>query len=245
MKKFLKLLVTIIVILVIGYTIYFLMENTSQYNARNSGDLIFNNSDDILNQSGNNEISLENQSGNAENMKLPSGEENVEFEQTNNTEIIGNEDEEVGISGDNQLQNDWESKVEEIKNIKNQNLSAIPTKTLEENIDIDIIVGKDKVFSELSKISQVSGTVQVAGSMVYIMPDSELLDNTQYHYDKNGNLILYVRELSEYDKEARYYFENGTPIIINFTVEKKHQMDFEKAEEIFQRAKLVYEKYMN
>ena len=262
MKSFLKFLVTIVVILVMVFTVHFLAKNMSQYNANNnSGDLIIDDlnnnqsgnieiNSDMENQSGNTEINsdMENQSGNIEINNEQNQELEQEFQNGDNKDFnsdsIKISGEMIINSGDKYLINDWDSKIEAIKKIENQNKSAVPSKTIEDNVGIDIMGNMVQDFMESFETDELAVTVQVAGSMVYIIPASDFLDNTQFHYDENGNLILYIREFIGIGGEARYYFENGTPIIINMKVDKKNQMQFESTDEILQRSKIVYDKYM-
>lgn len=228
MKKFIKFIVTILVVCIIGSTLYFVLKMNSDYQSSNSsGD---NLSGDTL---------LEN---------TPSGELNEEVdnnlnvdENINNTENNSNEN----IENPEKTQVlTIEEKENKIKEIENQNRTSNLTKTLEDNVGIDVMGTKNTEFLESTGMDAISINVQVAGTMVYIIPAPDFIDNAQYHYDENGNLVLYICELTGIGGEIRYYFENGNLLSQSYNVEEGAQINFENAEEIIQRANIIYEKYM-
>lgn len=230
MKRFLKFVVTIVVILVITFTIYFLMKNMSRYETKHNNDTTL--------QSGNSQ----------ENYEIENLEKNEENNVQNGNKIIDDvkSQEPSGeiVSSDNNFTKDLDSKIKTIKNIENQNESAIPTDTIEDNLGIDILGTDFQSFFQAFQIEEAAVTVQIAGSMVYILPTSDFLDNMQFHYDKNGNLVLYVREFAGIGGETKYYFEFEKLITINMDIESESQMQYENVDEILQRARLVYDRYI-
>lgn len=224
MKNFLKLLVSIIVICTIGYTIYFLLSNSSKYNSSNeSGDLA------------NTELENSNQNDEKDNQEVENIENDKNLENNNITDNSGevlSEEEKI-----NKI-------VANIDMLRKQNNSTSVSKTLEDNVGIDIVGTKYQDFFTHFAMMEAFTTVQVAGSMVYIIPASDFLDLAQYHYDENGNLLLYVDELIGVGGEIRYYFSDNNLLTTQYQVEENIPIDYEDSQEIIQRAKVIYDKYM-
>ena len=248
MKKFLRFLASIIVICVIGATLYILLKNTSIYESNKSGEQL--NQKENYNQSS----ELENNNVESTNKESISSGEQIRQEKNNedNVDVENNQSENIAveleedISGDLNINDniDITSKIEVIKNIESQNNSAIARKTLEENLGLDIIGSKNQSFFTSFQLTEVPTTIQVAGTMVYVIPSSDFISAAQYHYDENGNLVLYISELTGVGGQIRYYFENDVCILQENKVEDNAVNTYEDITEIIQRANSIKEKYM-
>lgn len=250
MKQFIKFLVSIIVIIIIIFTVYFLMQYSNQYTP--SSDI--SGEKEILEETKNDENDIDfSRNENEEKNDAPNG--NFESGNVIMEEISGDEHiiEEIA-SGDIETKDDSENvnytlqeienKVTNIKNIERKNEFIGEPQIFEDSVGLDIIGIKNKDFFTTFNLSELTVTVQTAGTMVYIIPNSDFIDNAQYHYDENGNLILYVRELIGVGGEIRYYYEDGKFLKEEQIIEEGIEIDDEDKLEILQRAKLIYEKYI-
>lgn len=245
MKSFLKLIVSVIVILVIGFTVYFLIQGMSNYNASNaSGDVIDNQlSGDIDNK--NLEENIENnyiEDSQTNNNSKNQGEVNV-FEVSGEKIDVNGLGDIKEASGELLESENIVQAINEAKMIENQNKNEIVINTVEDNIGLEIIGTEYKELLNMLETNTLSVNVQTAGTMVYILPVSDFVNNQQYHYDENGNLVLYISELMGIGGEIRYYFYNNQLIKTEDTVEEELFINYENSNEIIQRAKVVYDKY--
>ena len=152
MKSFLKLLVSIIVICTIGYTTYFLLSNSSKYNSSNeSGDLT------------NTELENSNQNDEKNNQEV----ENIEIDKNLENNNITDNSGEI-LSEEEKI----DKIVANIDMLRKQNNSTSVSKTLDDNVGIDIIGTKYQEFFSIFNMNEAFVTVQVAGSMAYIIPAS-------------------------------------------------------------------------
>lgn len=231
MKGFLKFIISILVIAVIAYTLYFFLTNNAVYQEQYvSGETHISGegareelTENIINADDESQKEIENQTPNFSGEKT-SGD------------ASGNKE--------NLDENVLEEKVADINLIETKNRLANLTKSLEANVGIDIVGTKNQDFMDSFDMEQMNVTIQVAGTMVYIIPTPEFVDNAQYHYDENGNLVLYICEFTGIGGEIRYYFENDNLLTQVDNVEEDVQLDYESAQEIVARAHMIYENYM-
>lgn len=232
MRKILRLIITVFVIGLLGYTIYFLMDNNNAYPGTiyESGNDWEDNPLFEINSGNQQGILGEKDSGNQN--EVPSGNVN---------------------SGESQLENQFPSKVSgdtleekiaSINLIETKNRLANLKKSLDDTVGVEMIGLKNKEFMESFEMNQMAVTVQVAGTMVYMIPAPDFVDNAQYHYDENGNLVLYICELTGIGGEIRYYFENGVCFKQEANIEENIEIPYESVEEILDRATLIYQRYM-
>ena len=87
-------------------------------------------------------------------------------------------------------------------------------------------------------------TVQIAGSMIYIVPQIDGLDSFEYHYRGDNKLMAYVREFAGTSIKATYYFENGELLDkeVN-TFDTKYSVN-ENTEDILKRANDFYNSFL-
>lgn len=232
MRGFLKFIVVIIVICVIAGTLYFFLTAGNKYNETHkdiSGD----------NQSG--EVSLPNgEEDKGNNSSDQSGENNSSEELNNNSGDIYPE-----VNGD------LEAKIDKINTIESENRLGKLVKSFEESVGMDIIGTSAKDYFQSFEVDTVGANIQVTeniqgtGSMVYIIPAPDFFNNAQYHYDSNGNLILYVCELTGVGGEMKYYYDNGELIAHVNEIEEDIMLTYEDADEILTRATIIYAKYVN
>ena len=239
MREFLKLIVSILVVLVISYTVYFFLYSNSKYEQNQMDE------EEILNEElpqGDDEIDNESNFGDMNNEV----HDEVEDEDSNLIDnpiksgdvFEGNQDGGEFVSGN------IEEKISKINLIETKNNLSNLTKSFEDSLGADIIGTKNQDYFVSFDMTKMDVTVQVAGSMVYIIPTPDLVDNAQYHYDKDGNLALYICELVGVGGEVRYYFENGILLTQETNVEEDILINYENTKEIIERSKLIYNKYM-
>jgi len=252
MREFLKLIVSILVILVITYTLYFFLYNDAKYQENHlSGEGY------ISGEENNSEVTINTNKEFAENNSISNNEESENENQNvkeNNQKLNPNEIlQESGdvliekietLSGNPITTKDLEKNIAKINLIETKNNLANLTKSIEDKVGVNIVGIKNQDYMDSISENKVDVTIQVAGSMIYIIPMSDFVDNAQYHYDTNGELALYVCEIAGIGGEIRYYFENDSLLTQVANVEKEMQLNYESVEEILERAKLVYSKYM-
>lgn len=239
MREFIKLIVTIIVLVVISYTVYFFLESNAKYEERNNEEIIKEelnlNNENKENVLENNE--LQNPIVSPENSYATSGEkiENITSEEEQVDVIISGEK----IEGLSEI-------ISKINLIETKNRLSNLNKTIEDNVGVDVIGQKNRDFFEIFPEDKMAVTVQIAGTMVYIIPTPDLIDNAQYHYDADGNLALYICELVGIGGEIRYYYEDGKFLtkVTNVEDENLEFITYEDSDEILTRANIIYKQYM-
>ncbi len=250
MKSFLKLIVSIIVVLVVGFTTYFLLKETENYNSINDNDISINDISENINEN-NSHIEDEDQKDNND----------IENTLDNNFDIESefNESDFVFISGDKasgeisnvsgnysgeQLNEEVISQVVSSANmLRTQNNNETLIDTIEDSVGVNIIGTEYQDLLNILETNELSVNVQTAGTMVYILPVSDFVNNQQYHYDENGDLVLYVCELMGIGGEIRYYFNENQLVKTEEKIDGELFTKYEDENEIVQRAKLVYDKY--
>ncbi len=117
-----------------------------------------------------------------------------------------------------------ESIINTIKSTINMNIIANARKTVNRKINkshyVELKVDNQNESGEIVS-GEVSGeedipipdmipcTIQVAGSMINIVPDDNRLDSFEYHYRGDNKLVAYVRKFAGTNIKATYYFDNG------------------------------------
>lgn len=227
MKSFLKLIVSIIVVLVIGFTVYFLLQGATKYNEKDASGENLNTELSGNDISGSEDINrVEYSSG--ENQSTPENEINTQPSETNTLTLS---EEQINQA------------VKNANMIENQNNNEVVINTIEDNIGIEMIGNEYQELLNMLNSNTLTVNVQTAGTMIYILPMSDFVNNQQYHYDENGNLVLYISELMGIGGEVRYYFYDDQLIKTEETVDGELFMNYEDASQILQKSKLVYDKY--
>ncbi len=148
-------------------------------------------------------------------------------------------------SGEGQNETSFqEEKAKNIKQIEERNLKDTSIKTVHDSVDLSIMGKQNEDYFTSFEVEEVSVMVQLSGSMIAIIPAPDFLNNAYYHYDQNGNLVLYVCELIGVGGQMRYYFDQGKLFHKEETVEEDISLSWEEEAEILQRATMVYQKYI-
>lgn len=156
----------------------------------------------------------------------------------NNTNNIINENDEK-IDKDEYV-NQIDNYVDELENISKEN-----KKTLEASLTELELGEQANDFMTTLEIDEISGTVQVYDDKeVIISPYSDFLDIFYYYY-KDNELVMYRREFMGIGGSVNYYFKGGKLIDIKDDTEEEMNFTPEKEEDILERAKNVYDKYVN
>ncbi|MBO5143394.1 MAG: hypothetical protein J6C46_10490 [Clostridia bacterium] len=253
MKSFLKLIVSIVVIIVIGVTLYFLLQGMTMYNEKDTSGDTFNNelSGNVIVENSNlSESEKENNEEYLEDSQNKNSGENLNNEKNLEDSITdGNSGENIienevnTIPSNNLTEEQINQAINDANMIENQNNNEIVINTIEDNIGIDMIGEEYKELLNMLNSNTLTVNVQTAGTMIYILPMSDFVNNQQYHYDENGNLVLYISELMGIGGELRYYFLNNQLIKTEETVDGELFMKYEDTNQILQKSKLVYDKY--
>lgn len=219
MKSFMKFIVTIIVVALIGYIVYYLVINNTEGLNNTSGDFISGEilSGDIKDTSG--EVS-QNLSGEISNIN--SGEENVIPSIDSKAQTIKMIDEEVNLINSG-----------EIINVVSENLSS------------EFVSESARSFMSYFKLNDLPVTINVKDRCVEIIPASDFLENMVYYYDENGNLILYESVSTTIEGSTKYYFENGTSIDVVWNYEEDIEKQEEYVFDVLNRAHNIYNKFLN
>lgn len=220
MKSIMKLLITVLVVAVIGFTVGYLLMNGAKSNNNESEEL------------------------NAEKIALDekSGEELVQIIDINSGDQIDNDD----ISGekDNQI-----SREEKIKRIEKQVQLIIrgdsEGKKFSDKLTIDLVSDSAKDFMKYFKQNELGVTVNVKPGFVEIMPDTDFIENMVYYFDENGNLIMYESVSTTVEGSCKYYFEKGSGVSVVAEYENGIEPKEEYIGSVLNRAKLIYDKYVS
>lgn len=224
MKSFMKLIITLLVIVSVGYIAYYLIINNSNDNDISlSGDVEYNEIKD--------DISGENVSGGVI-FPIKSGDVSGEIIEDNSGEVI-----EPII----------ETKEDIIDRIDSQIISINSgdiLNSISDNLSADLLSDSAREFMDYFKVNELSVTVNIRERCVELIPTSDFIENMIYYYDDNGNLILYESVSNTVGGSIKYYFENGKSIDVIWDFEE----DIEKQEEyvfaVLGRAQAIYDKFL-
>lgn len=142
------------------------------------------------------------------------------------------------------------SRISKIDNVVMEAMKGEVKSSVEASIGEDIggsTVGEFLTFFSEEGIEALTATVEVRKNMVEIIFASDFVDNQVFIFDEAGNLIMYKTVSNTVGGEARYYFENGKNIAVQFDYDEEAANENAKAEdtnEILERSKLVYETYL-
>jgi len=238
MKVFLRLIIGLIVLGVVGYTCYYLLTEKYKYvpPVKEENNIVTPEakSGEKLNKTSKKESKKEEfdlSKIDAEDIMSFSGEERVELSLTkirkdniDNT-ISQNHGANVYRSYENVL-----IPYEIYGNILLANASNYSGESIEINSTVDGILGN----------------VQLSGTMIYIMPKDESQDKLEFHFQENGKLIAYVRRIASDNTTCIIYFdENEIPFEHYFSTNDKEDIYVEEYQDVFNRAKKAYDKYIN
>ena len=87
-------------------------------------------------------------------------------------------------------------------------------------------------------------TIQIAGSMINIVPDDDNLDSIEFHYRGDNKLVAYIRKYAKTSIKATYYFENGELLDKEINSFDQKYSVFESAEDILKRANEIYNAFL-
>ncbi len=128
----------------------------------------------------------------------------------------------------------FDSSVEEqiayIKLIEQRNIGANASKTIEENVGLETIGVEYKDLFTEAQMDSALVVIQVAGSMISIMPYSDFIDAQEFHYDDNGNLVLFTYTETGRGLKSRYYVNRNE--IISIEREQEEPIETEKVDEV-------------
>ena len=216
MKVIMKLLITIIVVAVVGFTVGFLLMNGAK------------------------KVEPEKVEEVPE-IKIPEKEESGE-----NWEIVSND------SGDAEEEQEQENIVHETKEdiisrIEEQvrmNAWSGEEESMHDDLTLDLVNDSAKDFMKYFKQNTISVTVKKGERMIEIIPDTDFVNNMIYHFDENGELILYESVSQTVEGSCKYYFDNGKGIGIAPKFEEGVDYQEELISDILNRSKLLYDKYL-
>ena len=214
MKSFVKFLVTLIVIALVGFVAYYLVINGGPQDNDELPDIdvIDDNSGDMSNSSGEFSPAI---SG---DMFLPDhGEPSYP---------------EVTIDPIEQI----EEKVQEIE-------SGEIVSTLREKLEPEVIGESARDFLNYFNQTDLSVTINLKKGMIEIIPDIDFLENQIFYFDEEGNLILYKSVSNTVEGVSEYYFDRKENIKLVNEYEEGVTPTNENITEILNRAEKLYEKY--
>ncbi len=222
MKQFFRILSIILTIAILFATTYFLVKYNKDY---------------------------------VENHPVSSEENNVENNKPKEKAEVQLESKE---SIEKNAKEEKESLINTIKSTINMNIIANARKTINRKIHNSHYVVL-KLENEIESGETVSGessgediqipdmipcTIQVAGSMVSIIPDDNRLDSFEYHYRGDNKLVAYVRKFAGSNIKATYYFENGELLDREVNSFDTKYNIFEEEKNILQRADDIYNSFL-
>ena len=227
MKSFVKFIVSLLVIAVVGYIAYYLVINNTADNNSNIVENSGENEEVLSGEFIENEIEIPIMSGEF------SGDTSVEIAEENS----GDETSEVVINPKEIIMKNIDSQVIAIN-------SGEILSTISDNLSSDLVSDSAREFMTYFKVSELSATINIRERCVEIIPTSDFIENMVYYFDENGNLILYESISNTVGGSTKYYFENGKSIDVIWDYEE----DIEKQEEyvfaVLGRAQAIYNKYL-
>lgn len=117
-------------------------------------------------------------------------------------------------------------------------------KQKEDMVGTEILGETVKGFMESFEVEQVNVNVEIIGDSVRIIPLPDFLNNQYFYYDKNGALVLYITESNGIGGRGKYYFYGEELIEIVNEMEENAELPNEEVNDILNKSKNVYEKYM-
>lgn len=117
----------------------------------------------------------------------------------------------------------------------------------EESIGVDILGSSIQEYMNYFNSESINVEIYIQGTSVRIIPMPDFLNTQIYHFNTDGDLVMYMAVSNTIDKKIKYYFYNGELIdkIVNLEEDIDIEIEFENSEEIIQRAVNVYNRYLN
>ena len=172
MKSFLRFILTVCIIGLIVFEVYYLIKNNNSYK--------IDHPDIVTEESG---------------------------EKVEPNEPVEEKKEEAPV-----VENNSRITVKEIDEIAKLNIETANVHSVEEDVGLEVIGEANKDFFDAMNINTTRVRVQTAGTMIHVMPFSDMLNEEEFHYDERGNLVLYVVTSVGKGDKARYYLDNGSII---------------------------------
>ncbi|MBR3281358.1 MAG: hypothetical protein IKI57_05945 [Clostridia bacterium] len=172
MKSFLRFILTVCIIGLIVFEVYYLINNNKTYKIEHP------------------DVATEN-SGEVKEPEKEPVEEKEEVEVVDNNTKIS---------------------ISEIDEISRLNIETANVHSVEEDVGLEVIGENNKDFFDAMNINTTRVRVQTAGSMIHVMPFSDMLNEEEFHFDERGNLVLYMVTSTGKGDKAKYYLDNGNII---------------------------------
>ncbi len=223
MKSFVKFLVTLIVVAVIGFIVYYLIINGKVDDDTPNNDNLYENSG----ESGefNSRVPVNDFSG-----------ENTESGEPFSGDFNNKDFNEPPVTFD---------PIQEILDEVNLIESGEIIATYEENLEPEIVGESAKDFMDYFDQTTLSATVSVKAGKIELTPAIDFLANQIFYYDEKGDLILYETISSTVEGIIKYYFKDGVNIDIVSEYEDGVSYTIENTADILNRAKILYERFTN
>ena len=129
----------------------------------------------------------------------------------------------------------------DIEKIEYENKNIKDIKLIEDNIE-EMLWGEEEYFDILQD-DKVGVSSIIAGTSVQIIPNPDFLDTQVFHYDMQGNLVMYVLISNTVGGQIKYYFNNGEIVKISNEMEENINVELINKDDILKRANLVYDRY--
>ena len=107
---------------------------------------------------------------------------------------------------------DVKTTVQDIDNIARLNIESSNVSTTVESVGLEVIGEKYKEMFSTLGTSSTTVTIQVAGTMIHLMPYSDFVNEEEFHYDEDGKLLLYVLTASGKGDKVKYYLNDKSII---------------------------------
>ncbi len=224
MKSFVKFLVTLIVVALVGFVVYYVLIYGGVRNDNLSGDI-------------NTNAEHEDQSGEISNQV--SGEHNPEIFNNINDVEHENQSGEDEVTPPPVVVDPIEEIDNMVQNIENNENQAI----LKENLAPEIIGAVARDFLTYFNQTSLAVTINVKPGKIEVIPDIDFLNNQVFYFDDNGNLILYESISNTVEGISKYYFNQNENIKIDNEYEEGVTPTNEDVTDILSRAKALFEKY--
>lgn len=232
MRGLIKFLITVLVVVLIGYIVcHFVMNNENNFDDNQSENIMSGEIVDIY--------SGENPNVNSDEFM----EENEQSPEIISGEIFNN------ISGENDSQELSGNYYEESKNAIDFQIANINSQeiinTFSDSLSSDMLSDLDKEFLVSFGQNELPVTINIKENFVEIIPTSDFLENKIYYYNEVGELIYYESISNTIAGSVKYYFKNNENIYIMDNYEEVNEnLKMEDASQILNRAVNIYNKYL-
>lgn len=216
MRSFLKFIVTVLVIGVVGVSVGYLLVNGAK--PRQEQNVIVP----------------------GEKLNVPENISIVEPPQEELEKIMSGEEWQTEISGEEATN----VKIEKINQKISQVVFTSIDEGVHATLEPEYLNQSAKDAMAYFKAKTLGVTICSGENAVMVIPDSDFVENMEYYYDEKGNLLVYRSVSTTVGGSSTYYFDLGENIDLVVAYEEEVSPTLEDSDEILARAQRIYEAFL-